>query len=464
MITDLGHEILAIASVVIFGSILCWLAKPCSGENRSTILGWVIWTVTASLAVPWLVVAPWTTIQHFIVIAIVLFPLDWVRNVKITSVPWMRGNDASLLSVNLGRFFLTITIIVGVVTWASSIYIYIGTPLFAWDSLWFWAPQAINVLEFQTLDTRGHPSFGVYSLATASNIGRLYNLPVTNWLWVFNGLLATFAVGLSAKHGSLAFRVGIAAVLLGTMPFYANVISSIGYFDLHLATCTLLILTVMRELGELQQGAPKTILVFGLFSTVAISLSLKSSAMTPLLACALSAIWLFLPRKIFLIAASIGIPIILSALYFGFEISILGREASLDWGRSPTLMAPGLWQDFPKYSSLLNVFKNYFTALLVNQSFSTIFLAFFFIATTTASNIKSDIRFIFLVAFFLLEIILQVLIPYFFDHASIDTRFTRSLLPPGLVALSLIIDAGSSLSAALARGDNSGAHDLPVKT
>lgn len=336
-------------------------------------------------------------------------------------------------SISLGAFTVAMPYILFLA------YSHYQVPTFAWDTLWYWAPLAIDLLEGSALPQSGHPSFGAYGLAYFSHLS---NGPTQGLLTFIQTTCGVAAVLLLSRCDDIAKITSATVVLCMSMPMFFQVYFNIGYFDLHVAVCMLIALIILMELTSetsLSQSLFGGLIVLALLGT---ALILKTTALIPVTCFLCVTFLVFTRRRTILLAGGITAPVIFFYLDRGFYLSILGREFSVDWERNPVMIVPGLWGGIFHDASLSDVVHNFEKAFFLNQSYSLTLIALCLVLFFRQSKraLAGDPRILMLLSLVVVEFALQATVPYFYENATADTRFTRSILIVPLISIALVVE------------------------
>lgn len=337
---------------------------------------------------------------------------------------------------------LTLCGLLGFATLTVTAYLALMAPLWAWDSLWYWAQLARELLQGGSLPSAGHPSYGAYSLAMAAHLQRYCSGLSAQLLWLMYWATCAFSVSVYEDSNSLDLRVLISLAFFASTPQISQALFSVGYFDMHLALCAYLCLVLINRFEGARAITTKALDSAIIIGLIAIGCLIKTTFL--LLATILLFCWVtkISPRTasfLGLIAAPISVVFIFR---FGLYFEISGREFSIDWERNPHLMIPGLWTNLDGDASYAEIGDSFMTALFRNASLSLLPLtaAIVLFSEFRARLSKIDLRILFSLVFLACDWLLQAVVPYFFESAQADTRYTRSLIYILLPLISYTID------------------------
>ena len=433
--------LILVISMASFGSVCAACFKLVGWRRSPLVLGWLTGVFLSSIYLPWLSLKSQDSALIFCVVSVScsLFVRRIWRSDRIDTsprkpgVPLFHQGIWAQMAMPLGAFAVAVPYVLFL------IYSHYQVPTFAWDTLWYWAPLAIDLSNGGALPQSGHPSFGAYGLAYFS---KMPNVPANGLLLVVQATCGAVSVSLLTRGGNIFTKNLLGLYLCLSMPMFFQVYFNIGYFDVHVATCLLVSLIILIDLRHQANSSASffgALLIALLLST---ALLLKTTALIPVTCFLCVALVAFLKRRTFLLISAVIALVILCYFNRGFYFSILGREFSLDWDRNPVMIVPGLWGEVLHDASVGDVLNNFLAAFFVNQSYSLVFLALFFVLffRTLKRENGGDPRLLMSFSLVFVELVLQTTVPYFYDHAAVDTRFTRSMLIVPLISIALFVD------------------------
>lgn len=351
------------------------------------------------------------------------------------------------------RTFTGLRLVAGIVILIScgvAAYQHFLLPAQGWDTYDFWAHWARWLIgsshdpsDFYNYSR--HPIGVVVMQAWAGwcanfwGNGRFIFIPWI-FIWICIGFMLYGYALLQTGRSLLASIIANCGMSIALLENHALIT---GYAELLMAA--VLLGSVIWVSEGLKYGNRISISIGLLFALSALSVKNTGILYFSAIVIALAVVKIASRRNILGAFSIITIGLIFYALNFGFDILLLGHRLGLIVSENQLILIGGGWKLPLVENSLVQVTKNQVYSLLINQSFSTVFVGATLIAVLSFKSRRLEMRFTILICSLTLfsSFFLQLFTAYGFEHATpeSDTGNSRMLLPMIPVMLTLMVSA-----------------------